>query len=110
VGADDALRMGLVQRVFPADTFEASWRDYAARLAAAPATSVRAAKRTLRAALERTLDQCLTAEAAAQAACWASPDSAEGLRAFVEKRSAVFAAEPVADDALAPSAAARRFE
>ena len=110
VSADDALRLGLVQRVYPAAEFEARWREYAARLAAAPATSIQAAKRTLRAALERTLDQCLAAESNAQAACWASADSAEGLKAFVEKRAAAFSAEPVGDDSVAPSAAARRFE
>ena len=94
MGADDALRMGLVQRVYAAAEFEANWREYAARLAAAPATSVRAAKQTLRASQYRTLDQCLTAEAEAQAGCWVSADSAEGLRAFVEKREARFLAQP----------------
>lgn len=110
IGADAALQLGLVQRVFPAAEFETRWREYAARLAAAPATSVQAAKRTLRAAQARTLDQCLTAESNAQAACWASADSAEGLRAFVEKRAAVFVAAPVGEAGLAPSSAARRFE
>jgi 2-(1,2-epoxy-1,2-dihydrophenyl)acetyl-CoA isomerase len=110
VGAEDALRMGLVQRVYPAKEFAKRWREYARRLAAAPATSVRAAKRTLRAAPGRTLEQCLDAEARAQEACWASADSDEGLRAFVEKRPARFGAEPVEEEAVAPSAAARRFE
>jgi len=110
VGAEDALRLGLVQRVIPAKAFEKGWREYAARLAAAPASSVRAAKRTVRASRARTLEQCLDAEALAQAACWASADSAEGLAAFVEKRAARFSADPVGDDARAPSAAARRFE
>lgn len=110
IGADAALQLGLVQRVFPAAEFETRWREYAARLAAAPATSVQAAKRTLRAAQARTLDQCLTAESNAQAACWASADSAEGLRAFVERRAAVFVAAPVGEAGLAPSSAARRFE
>jgi len=105
----DALRLGLVQRVFPAKEFEARWREYAAKLAASPATSVRATKRALLASRHATLEQCLDAEAAAQAACWASADSGEGLAAFVEKRVAKFSAEPVAGDA-APSAAARRFE
>ena len=110
VSADDALRMGLVQRVFPAAEFEARWRDYAARLASSPATSVRAIKCSILASVTRTLDQCLTAEAHAQAACWASADSTEGLNAFVEKRAPRYGAEPLDDDALAPSAAARRFE
>jgi 2-(1,2-epoxy-1,2-dihydrophenyl)acetyl-CoA isomerase len=110
VAADDALRMGLVQRVFPAAEFEARWREYAARLAGSPATSVRAIKRSIRASHARTLDQCLTAEATAQAACWASADSTEGLTAFVEKRAPRYGAEPLPEDGLAPSAAARRFE
>lgn len=110
IGSEDALRMGLVQRIYPAKEFAKRWREYAARLAAAPATSVRAAKRTLVAAAGRTLEQCLDAEARAQAACWASADSAEGLRAFVEKRAARFGAEPVEEEASVPSSAARRFE
>lgn len=109
IDAEDALRMGLVQRVFAANEFDARWREYAARLAAAPATSLRAIKRTLLAARHATLEQCLDAEAAAQAACWASADSDEGLEAFVRKRAAKFAAEPASAEA-APSSAARRFE
>jgi 2-(1,2-epoxy-1,2-dihydrophenyl)acetyl-CoA isomerase len=110
IGAEDALRLGLVQHVFPAAEFDARWREYAARLAGAPATSVREAKRTLRAARFRTLAQCLDEEAAAQAACWASADSAEGLTAFAEKRAARFGADRVQSDSRAPSATARRFE
>jgi 2-(1,2-epoxy-1,2-dihydrophenyl)acetyl-CoA isomerase len=110
IGAEEALRLGLVQRAYPAADFERQWREYAQRLAAAPATSVRAAKRTLRASNERTLSQCLDAESAAQAACWASADSDEGLAAFVAKRAARFGGEPGAEAERAPSPAARRFE
>jgi len=109
IDAGEAHRLGLVERVFPSAEFEARWREYAARLAAAPATSVRAIKRSLLASPHATLEQCLDAETAAQAACWASPDSEEGLRAFVEKRAARFGAPAQAGD-RAPSAAARRFE
>ena len=110
IGADEALRLGLVQRVFAAAEFDGQWREYAARLAAAPATSVREAKRTLRAAGARTLAQCLDAESAAQAACWASADSGEGLAAFVEKRAARFGAEVVTESLQAHSAASQQFE
>ncbi len=110
IGADEALRLGIVQHVFPANEFGARWREYAARLAAAPVTSVREAKRTLRASRARTLAECLDAELAAQAACWESADSGEGLAAFADKRAARFGAEAVRADSLPPSAAALRFE
>jgi len=110
IGADEALRLGLVQRVWPAAEFAERWRAYARQLADAPQTSVRAAKRTLCASLTRSLAQNMDAEVAAQAACWASGDSEEGLRAFVEKRTARFTAPALTEDGRPPSAAARRFE
>jgi 2-(1,2-epoxy-1,2-dihydrophenyl)acetyl-CoA isomerase len=110
VAADEMLRLGLVQRVWPAASFAEEWRAYAARIAAAPATSVRLAKANLRASHARTLEQCLDAESAAQRACWESGDAAEGIRAFAEKRPPRFGDTlPVVPDA-APSAASRHFE
>lgn len=110
IGVEEAFRLGLVQRVYPAAEFEARWREYAAKLAASPATSLAAIKRSIRGSAARTLEQCLDAESAAQAACWDSADSTEGVRAFVEKRAARFASAVVRDDAQPPSAAARQFE
>ena len=96
--------------MFAAAEYDVRWRECAARLAAAPVTSVRAAKHTLRASGARTLAQCLDAEAAAQAACWASADSGEGLAAFADKRAARFGADAVISDEGPRSAAALRFE
>jgi len=110
IGADAMLRCGLVQRVYPAASFEGEWRAYAARLAAGPQTSIRAAKLNLRASFHRTLEQCLDAENAAQAECWDSPDSTEGIRAFADRRAPRFASTPPPAGEAAPSAAARRFE
>jgi len=109
IDASEALRLGLVNRVVPHDALETETRALAARLAAAPQTSVRAAKRNLRAGLARTLAECLDAEYQAQAACWESADSGEGVRAFVEKRAPSFAAG-ARDEAAIPSPASRRFE
>ena len=90
IDAAEALRIGLVNRVVAHAQFAAEIDAFAAKLAASPQASVRAAKRSLRAAWARTLAQCLDAESEAQRECWASADSAEGLRAFVEKRAAAF--------------------
>ena len=110
VGLDarEALRIGLVDRVWPHDRFPAEVKALAERLASAPQASVRLAKQSLRAGLARTLAECLAAETEAQAECWASPDSAEGIRAFVEKRKPAFGAGEAAE---APTArAGARFE
>ena len=88
VDAAEALRIGLVNRVVPHERLDEETRALAVRLAAAPQTSVRAAKANLRASFSRSLEESLDAEYVAQAACWASDDSGEGVRAFVEKRAA----------------------
>jgi 2-(1,2-epoxy-1,2-dihydrophenyl)acetyl-CoA isomerase len=108
IDAKEALRIGLVEHVWPHASFADEVRALASRLAAAPQTSVRLAKQTLRAGLERSLAQCLAAETEAQAQCWASPDSAEGIRAFVEKRKAAFGGAAAALAGTMP--AASRFE
>jgi len=109
ISAAEALRIGLVDRVVPHDGLPGAARGLGERLAAAPAASVRFAKRTLGASLHRTLEECLDAEAEAQAGCWESPDAAEGLRAFVEKRAPEFGAgEPAAG--AEPARPAGRFE
>jgi len=109
VEAAEALRIGLVNRVVPHERLDEETRLLALRLATAPQTSVRAAKRNLHATMERTLGECLDAEYEAQGACWASADSDEGVRAFVEKRPPRYGTETVAVTGP-PSAAARRFE
>ncbi len=92
IDAAEALRIGLVNRVVPHAEFAAAVTALAGRLAAAPRASVELTKRTLRAGWQATLPAAIDAEFEAQAACWDSPDSAEGIRAFVEKRAAVFGA------------------
>lgn len=87
LGADEALRLGLVDAV-EADTHVAA-ATKAAEIAAASQRSVRAIKATIRAILAGAVED----DAATRAAFVASvsgPDFIEGRSAFLQKRKAVF--------------------
>jgi enoyl-CoA hydratase/carnithine racemase len=86
VRADDALRMGIVDRVVPGDRLAGEAAELAGELARRAPLALRQAKRATRAALETTLEAGLRLEVEAFAATFASEDRVEGLRAFLEKR------------------------
>jgi 2-(1,2-epoxy-1,2-dihydrophenyl)acetyl-CoA isomerase len=90
VGAEEARRIGLVNRVVPDEELEAETAELAGRLAAMPTTALASIKRTLCASFERDLASVLEAEAEGQAACGYTEDHAEGLAAFFEKREPNF--------------------
>ena len=91
VGADEALRLGLVNKVVPADELEAATRELAQRLAKGPTRAIGLAKRSINRALSMDLDQALEYEVFAQETAGASADHQEGIAAFSEKRPANFA-------------------
>jgi 2-(1,2-epoxy-1,2-dihydrophenyl)acetyl-CoA isomerase len=81
-----ALELGIVNRVVPAAALGDAARALAARLAEGPARAYAAGKALLQAAVGETLDRQLRLEAESFAACAASADFVEGVRAFLEKR------------------------
>jgi 2-(1,2-epoxy-1,2-dihydrophenyl)acetyl-CoA isomerase len=93
VDAREAERIGLFERVVPAEAFEEEVARLAAELAAKPPLALRLAKRTLAGALSAELDATLAAEAERQLRCFRSADAREGIAAFHEKRPAVFTGE-----------------
>jgi len=90
VHAEEARRIGLLNRVAPHDTLMDEARATAEHLLAAPPMAVRGIKQALYGADRAALERALQFEAEMQRRCFAAADSAEGLNAFVEKRKPQF--------------------
>lgn len=90
VDADQAAQWGMIWKALPDAELMAGARDLTARLAAGPTIGLGLVKQALHHAANNTLEQQLDLEAASQKTCGESPDYAEGVRAFLEKRDPVF--------------------
>ena len=90
LGAEEALQLGVVDRVFPLDEFEDAWRAFAAELAAGPTRAYALTKELVNAATHVTLDEQLDIEVGAQTAAGATADHLEGVQAFLGKRRPEF--------------------
>ena len=85
--AVDADRLGLINHVVPAERLEADVRDLARHLASQPRQAMAAAKRAVNHALESPFEDALEFESYLQEAQAASPEYAEGVQAFMARRS-----------------------
>lgn len=84
VPADEALRLGIADRVVPdADVYTAA-RDWAALYASGPAVALRAAKQAVDDGLELDLDSALRLETALFAGLFATDDQRAGMQSFLE--------------------------
>lgn len=86
VDAEQAERMGLVNRAVPHDTFQAYSAEYAEKMAKQAPLALATIKASLHHALEHSLDEVLTSEMAAQRKMVRTADFREGRTAFLEKR------------------------
>ncbi|WP_323000980.1 enoyl-CoA hydratase/isomerase family protein [Denitromonas sp.] len=90
IKGEEAVRIGLANRVFPDDGFLDAAREFAQRIASKAPFSMQLAKEHLNMAAERTLDAALTAELEGMMFVGTTRDWQEGIDAFAEKRTPVF--------------------
>jgi len=88
LSAADAHRLGVINRLVPADRLEQEVRELAGQLAAQPRGALAGAKRAVTHALESTFEQALEFESYLQEAQAASPEFAEGVQNFLARRKA----------------------
>jgi 2-(1,2-epoxy-1,2-dihydrophenyl)acetyl-CoA isomerase len=88
--AEEAMRIGLVNKVVPGEQLAGAAREWATRLAAGPTFALGMSKRLLNRSLEVDLETSLEDEAFAVSLVTQSEDTKEGLRAFMERRQPVF--------------------
>lgn len=92
--AQEALRIGLYNRVVPADRLAAETAALVERLARGPAAGIAATKRALHREMHTDLETALVEEAEIQADLMTKPDFREGFEAFVQKRPPRFEGAP----------------
>ncbi|GAA4857328.1 MULTISPECIES: enoyl-CoA hydratase-related protein [Saccharopolyspora] len=90
VAAEDALRIGMVNRVVDDGQAADAARELAGRMATGPTSAYARIKETMLAAASEGLAEALEVEAGAQAEAGATADHREAVGAFVEKRSPRF--------------------
>jgi enoyl-CoA hydratase/carnithine racemase len=91
IDAPEALRMGLVNRVFPQETFLEKTQEYAQELASTVSPrSLRIIKRQVYEAMSQPLAEAFDISVREMMACFRTEDFKEGVAHFVEKRPAAF--------------------
>ena len=87
IDADEALRIGLVNRLVEDDDLEAAATALAEQIAGQPPIAVRGSKRAVDKAGRQSLGEALREAAVGQAECIRSADFLEAMRANLEKRA-----------------------
>lgn len=90
ISAEEALRIGLVNKIVPVESLMDEAKKIASEIASKPPISVRAAKEAIVRAQDTTLEVGLEFERRAFYLLFATEDGKEGMKAFLEKRKPVF--------------------
>jgi enoyl-CoA hydratase len=90
LGAADAERLGLVNRVVPGELCLEEAKNLGKKIASKPALAIKAAKEAVLKAANSPLDEGLEFERKSFYLLFASEDRSEGMKAFLEKRKPEF--------------------
>jgi enoyl-CoA hydratase len=90
IGAEEALRIGLVNAVFPPDALMEETRKTAVSIASKGPLAVAGAKQVILEGSDRPLPQANALETDAFARCFHTADQSEGMDAFLAKRDPQF--------------------
>lgn len=90
ISAQEAYRIGLVNRIVPVESLMDETKKLASEIASKPPISVRAAKEAILKAQDTPLEVGLEFERKTFYMLFATEDGKEGMKAFLEKRKPVF--------------------
>jgi enoyl-CoA hydratase len=90
INADEALRLGLVNAVVPAEQLLDKAKQWARKLIKRPPFSLRLAKQVMNMGVDLDLHSALALERQAFSMLFATEDQKEGIKAFTEKRKPEF--------------------
>ena len=86
IKADEALRIGLVNAVYPAEELMPAAEKMASTIAKNAPIAVRACKKAINEGLEAKMDDAVVIEEKLFGSCFQTADQIEGMSAFLEKR------------------------
>ncbi len=90
IGADEALRIGLVNHVVQPEELMDYVKGIAKKICSKGQLAVRLCKAAINAGMQTDIDRAMAIEADAFGLCFSTVDQKEGMGAFVEKRKAAF--------------------
>lgn len=90
IDAEEACRIGLVNRVYPVAELLEKTQELAAKIVSRGQSAVRLAKKAINNGMEIDLARANRYEAELFSRCFATEDQAEGMGAFLQKRPAQF--------------------
>ncbi len=90
LSADDAFKLGIVNKVVDKEEINGAVEEWAQKLSSAPTFAISLAKSLINTSFSVSYDQALENEAIAQSLVFTTSDFAEAMSAFIQRRDPIF--------------------